>query len=212
MTEILDDDEKRPDPEPLADGVVEGEVADDDLPSRCPSGHLGEAEHGGGVRERVFLDQRDLPIAVRARAPVALEPEVGDVAGFGERHGRPVVLVDAMDGDDRTGHAAHQRRDSPTASTHARSLPRPAASAAAWKRVGGSSGRSSVRSKVPQCMATACRAFRSTAARTASSGFMCTNCMISGGSYAPIGSAARSIGPKRSPISRKPAKYPVSPA
>jgi hypothetical protein len=36
--------------------------------------------------------------------------------------------------------------------------------------------------------------------------------MIERGSYAPIGTAAKSIGPKRSPISANPLKYPVSPA
>ena len=48
-----------------------------------------------------------------------------------------------------------------------------AAQAAAWKRRGGSSSGSSVRSKVPKCMPTDVRARRSSAARTASSGFIC---------------------------------------
>src|SRR2546429_8279425 len=58
----------------------------------------------------------------------------------------------------------YQRRVSPTASTHARSLPSCAASAAARNLRGGSSSGSPVRSKVPQSIATACRAARASAA------------------------------------------------
>ena len=74
---------------------------------------------------------------------------------------------------------------------------------AALKRSGGSPIGSSVSLKVPQCIATALRQPLSTKASTASSGFMCIACMMSRGSYAPIGIMPKSMGPKRSPISRK---------
>ena len=48
------------------------------------------------------------------------------------------------------------------------------------------------------------RARISVKTRSASSGVVCVNCMIAGGSYAEIETSARSNGPRREPISRKP--------
>jgi hypothetical protein len=61
-------------------------------------------------------------------------------------------------------------------------------------------------------LATLSLAPRSRCACTASAGFMCTLCMNQRGSYAPIGSSARSIGPRRCRISWKNGAYAVSPA
>jgi hypothetical protein len=66
--------------------------------------------------------------------------------------------------------------------TQTQSSRKPARFAAARKRPGGSKGGSSVRTTVPQCIATSVFAFRSRPAATASSGVKWTGRMIEAGS------------------------------
>ena len=74
---------------------------------------------------------------------------------------------------------------------------------AAGSRSIGSSGGSRDSQKVPQCMGAITRAPTSQAPCTASSGSICIVRMNQRGSYAPMGSIARSIPGYRAPISAK---------